>query len=152
MRTLYILALGSNLGDRAALLQSAVAAIAGLPGSTLRALSQVAETTPLGGLDQPRYLNQMVAIDSELSPGELLAATQAIEAGHQRIRGMERWMSRTLDIDIVWAENYQLDSEELRLPHPGLYDREFWQRGITELNIPGDMIERIIGCRAGDDS
>lgn len=148
----YILALGSNLGDRAASLRSAVAAIANLPNSTLLSVSPVAETTPLGGMDQPLYLNQMIAIDSQLTPEALLAETQAIEAKHQRVRGMERWMPRTLDIDIVWAENRELDSMELQVPHPGLYEREFWQRGIRELDIPADIIARILGCRVRHDS
>ena len=93
-------ALGSNLGDRSAQLQRARQALAALPGTTLIATSSVEETAPLAGMDQPPYLNQMVLLETALTPRALLEAGQAIEQGAGRVR-TARWGPRTLDIDIV---------------------------------------------------
>ena len=93
-------ALGSNLGDRAGHLQRARDALASLPRTRLIAASSIEETAPLGGKQQPPYLNQMVLLETGLEPHALLEACQAIERGEGRERA-ERWGSRTLDLDIV---------------------------------------------------
>ena len=80
------IALGGNLGDRHELLRSARAAIGALPGTRLLAATRVEETPPLGGLDQPAYLNQMVLVETALPPHDLLRALQAIEQAHGRER------------------------------------------------------------------
>ncbi|HWB40763.1 MAG TPA: 2-amino-4-hydroxy-6-hydroxymethyldihydropteridine diphosphokinase, partial [Gemmatimonadales bacterium] len=79
-------ALGSNLGDRAEHLAAARAALAALPRTRLLAESTVEETAPLGGMDQPPYLNQMVLLETALEPRALLAACQAIERSRGRVR------------------------------------------------------------------
>jgi 2-amino-4-hydroxy-6-hydroxymethyldihydropteridine diphosphokinase len=126
------LALGSNLGDREAFLGEARAAIAALPGTRVLAASGVEETAPLGGMDQPPYLNQMLLVETGLEPHELLAACQEIErrAGRER-RG--RWGPRTLDVDIVRYGQRTVADPDLVIPHPGLADRDFWQRELAEL-------------------
>ena len=131
-RELAYLALGSNLGDRAAYLDQARTAIAALPGTKLVAESAVEETSPLGGLDQPAYLNQMVLIETGLEPHALLAACQEIERRAGRVRG-ERWDARTLDVDIVRYGQRTVTEPDLVIPHPGLADRDFWQRELAEL-------------------
>ena len=93
-------ALGSNLGDREAHLAAARAALAALPRTRLVGASRVEETAPLGGMEQPPYLNQMVLLETALEPRALLAACQAIERSRGRVRA-EHWGSRTLDLDIV---------------------------------------------------
>ena len=93
-------ALGSNLGDRAGYLQAARDALARLPGTRLVAASDVEETAPIGPMPQPRYLNQMVLIETALTPRELLEACHTIEHAEGRVRG-EHWGARTLDLDIV---------------------------------------------------
>jgi len=129
-------ALGSNLGDRQANLALARERLAMLPGIAVRGGSVVEETAPLGGLDQPMYLNQMLALDTTLSPHELLAACQRIEAeaggGHRA-----HWASRTLDLDIVRYGRISLEEPGLTLPHPGLGQRDFWQRELGELERMG---------------
>ena len=126
------LALGRNLGDREAFLGEARAAIAALPGTRVLAASGVEETAPLGGMDQPPYLNQMLLVETGLEPHELLAACQEIErrAGRER-RG--RWGPRTLDVDIVRYGQRTVADPDLVIPHPGLADRDFWQRELAEL-------------------
>lgn len=131
--TLAYLALGSNLGDRAAHLEAARVAIAGLPGTRLLAASAVEETEPLGAREQPPYLNQMLLVRTALAPHALLHAVQAIEAARGRQR-TGHWDSRTLDIDVVRYGDLAYADAELTLPHPGLANRSFWQRELAELD------------------
>jgi 2-amino-4-hydroxy-6-hydroxymethyldihydropteridine diphosphokinase len=126
-------ALGSNLGDRASFLALARARLAALPGTALLAASSIEETAPLGERRQPRYLNQMVALDTRLDPRELLAALHRIEAEAGRAR-RARWESRTLDLDLVCYGTTRLREPGLVLPHPGLPERDFWHRELEELH------------------
>jgi 2-amino-4-hydroxy-6-hydroxymethyldihydropteridine diphosphokinase len=130
--TLVHVALGSNLGDRARHLEAARSALSRLPDTRVVASSSVEETLPLGGREQPPYLNQMVLLDTRLGPRELLRAVQAIEDAEGRVR-TGHWDSRTLDIDLVRFGDIALTDPELTLPHPGLAERDFWQREIAEL-------------------
>jgi 2-amino-4-hydroxy-6-hydroxymethyldihydropteridine diphosphokinase len=125
-------ALGSNLGDRAAHLAAARAALAALPETRVVAASSVEETAPLGGIEQPAYLNQMVLLETTLAPRALLEACQAIERAAGRIRG-ERWASRTIDLDIVRFGDRVVAESGLTLPHPELPHRAFWQRELAEV-------------------
>jgi 2-amino-4-hydroxy-6-hydroxymethyldihydropteridine diphosphokinase len=125
-------ALGSNLGDRAGHLAAARAALAALPRTRLVASSSVEETAPLGGMDQPAYLNQMVLLDTALDPRALLAACQAIERSRGRVR-TERWGARTLDLDIVRFGGRRINDPDLIIPHPELDHRDFWLREMAEL-------------------
>lgn len=131
MRDIAYVALGSNLGDRERHLRVARDAIARLPHTTVLAESDVEETPPLGP-PQPHYLNQMIAVETELSPHDLLQALLAIERENGRVR-REKWGPRTLDLDIVKYERQTVDDESLRVPHPGLRDRGFWQRELAAL-------------------
>lgn len=126
-------ALGSNLGDRAAHLQKARDALAALPATRLIAASSIEETAPLGGKQQPRYLNQMVLLETTLEPHALLKACQAIERAEGRER-TEQWGSRTLDLDIVQFGARHVRDRDLIIPHPGLSTRDFWRRELAELN------------------
>jgi len=132
MRDVAYIALGSNLGDRAGYLAFAREAIAALPQSTVIAVSVVEETQPFGPPGQGPYLNQMLALDTELQPHDLLRALQEIEARAGRQRG-ERWGSRTLDLDIVKFARQSVKDAQLVVPHPGLPERDFWQRGLAEV-------------------
>jgi 2-amino-4-hydroxy-6-hydroxymethyldihydropteridine diphosphokinase len=125
-------ALGSNLGDRAAHLAAARDAIARLPGTRLIAASAVEETAPLGDAPQPPYLNQMVLLETDLDPRPLLAALQAIEHARGRVRA-ERWGPRTLDLDIVAFGDRRIHEPDLVIPHPELPHRDFWLRELSEL-------------------
>jgi 2-amino-4-hydroxy-6-hydroxymethyldihydropteridine diphosphokinase len=126
------IALGSNLGDREGHLTAARAALAALPRTRLVGASRVEETAPLGGMEQPPYLNQMVALETSLEPRTLLAACQAIERSRGRVR-TEHWGARTLDLDIVRYGDRRVTEPDLIIPHPGLPDRDFWRRELAEL-------------------
>ena len=131
-RELAFLALGSNLGDRADHLRTARETLAALPDTRVLAASSVEETAPLGGMDQPPYLNQMLLVETALDPRALLEACQAIERRAGRIRG-GRWGARTLDVDIVRYGQRTIAEPDLIIPHPGVADRDFWQRELAEL-------------------
>jgi 2-amino-4-hydroxy-6-hydroxymethyldihydropteridine diphosphokinase len=125
-------ALGSNLGDRAAHLRAGREALGGLPKTRLVAASAVEETAPLAGMDQPPYLNQMVLLETEIEPRALLQACQTIERQEGRER-TERWGPRTLDLDIVRFGNRQVRESDLIIPHPELPNRDFWRRELAEI-------------------
>jgi 2-amino-4-hydroxy-6-hydroxymethyldihydropteridine diphosphokinase len=126
-------ALGSNLGDRDAHLRAAREALDSLPDTNLIAASAIEETAPLGGMQQPPYLNQMVLLETALEPQALLERLQAIERKEGR-RRTQRWGSRTLDLDIVRYGNRQVTEPDLIIPHPELPNRDFWRRELAELD------------------
>lgn len=125
-------ALGSNLGDRAAHLALGRDGLAALPDTELVAASAIEETAPLGPVAQAPYLNQMVLLRTRLDPHALLDGCRAIErrAGRER---RERWGPRTLDLDIVRMSDRVVQDPDLAIPHPELPHRSFWQRELAEL-------------------
>lgn len=127
------MALGSNLGDRAAHLHRARQALGSLPETELLRESTIEETPPLGGMEQPAYLNQMVLLETGLAPRALLQACQAIERSEGRKR-TEHWGPRTLDLDIIRFGARQVTDSDLIIPHPELSNRDFWQRELAELS------------------
>ena len=125
-------ALGSNLGDRAAHLAAAREALAKLPDTEVVAASAVEETAPLAGMSQPPYLNQMVLLETRLTPRQLLEAGHEIERARGRVRS-ERWGPRTLDVDIVRYGQRRVTEPDLIIPHPELPNRDFWRRELAEI-------------------
>lgn len=129
------IALGSNLGDRLSHLRFAIERLGGL--GTVAAVSSVYETAPVGGPEQGPYLNAVVVVDTPLSPAELLAATQAIEADAGRVR-VERWGPRTLDLDIVTMVDASgapiaVEATDLQIPHPRAHQRRFVLEPLAEV-------------------
>ena len=129
------IALGSNLGEREEQLAWARGRLGTLPGTQLVAASTIEETKPLGTIPQPDYLNQMVLVETALPPRVLLEACLEIERETGRVRGPEKWGPRTLDLDIVRYDDLTLREPGLTLPHPGLGEREWWQRELKELAV-----------------
>lgn len=125
-----VLALGANLADPRRTLESAIRAIARIPGLNLDVVSPLVESDPVGGPEQPVYLNAVVLARTRLTPVSLLRRLHAIEAAHGRQREI-RWAARTLDVDLVQygsAEqdlDVRSDSSEVTLPHPRAHERGF---------------------------
>jgi len=117
-----VIALGSNLGDRTATLDLAVDSLRKI--IEVKSISTYIETDPVGGPEQPDYLNAVLVGESELEPIQLLFAMQEIEllAGRERV---ERWGARTLDLDLIVAGDNEMDTELLTLPHPRAHERRF---------------------------
>lgn len=133
MSEIVYIALGSNLGDRAAYLAGARVALASLPHCRLYAATRVEETAPLGRTAQSPYLNQMIALRSAMEPLALLRQLHRIERRFGRVRDGQ-WSPRTLDLDIVRFGTRRVTAPELEIPHPGISHRPFWQREIAELD------------------
>lgn len=125
-----VIALGTNLGDRGHTLTDALAALTALPGLTVTGVSDIVATDPVGGPDQPEYLNAVVVGRSLLHPTDLLAELHRIEADHGRTRDV-RWGPRTLDLDLVQYgrpgghREVTSDDARLTLPHPRAAERAF---------------------------
>lgn len=118
------LSLGANLGNRGDTLREALRQIACLPQTALKAVAPFYETAPWGNLEQPAFINTAAMVETELSPLNFLHKTQQIELALGRVRH-EHWGARTIDIDLLWAEGFASDTEELKLPHPYLTERAF---------------------------
>jgi 2-amino-4-hydroxy-6-hydroxymethyldihydropteridine diphosphokinase len=127
------LALGSNLGDRLANLQAAVDLLDATDGIEVLRSSRVYETDPVGGPEQPDYLNAAVAIRTTLPPARLLAACRAVEDALGRERD-ERWGPRTIDVDILTIGNRRIDEPDLQVPHPRMSERAFVLVPLRELD------------------
>jgi 2-amino-4-hydroxy-6-hydroxymethyldihydropteridine diphosphokinase len=132
VKDIAYVALGSNLGQREVFLADARAGIAAIPRTTVLAETEVEETAPVGPVAQGAFLNQMIAVETELTPAELLTALQRIEQRAGRIR-TDRWGPRTLDLDIVLFEKQSVSTPDLTVPHPELRNRAFWQRELAQL-------------------
>ncbi len=127
------LGLGSNLGDRLDALQRAVDLLAER-GVRVVASSRVWETGPVGGPeDQDPYLNAVVRAETDLEPGDLLGAANAVEAALGRVREV-RWGPRTIDIDILLIDDLILDDPALTVPHPRMTERAFVILPLLELD------------------
>ncbi|WP_068828221.1 2-amino-4-hydroxy-6-hydroxymethyldihydropteridine diphosphokinase [Pseudomonas sp. BMS12] len=132
MERVYI-GLGSNLAEPRQQLQAALNALAELPHSRLAATSSFYASDPLGPPDQPRYVNAVAALDTELAPLELLDALQRIELEQGRVRKAERWGPRTLDLDILLFGTRQLAEERLTVPHYHMHARAFVLYPLAEI-------------------
>jgi 2-amino-4-hydroxy-6-hydroxymethyldihydropteridine diphosphokinase len=154
-----VLSLGSNQGDRLAMLQGGVDALSAA-GQVVMA-SPVFETNPVGGPEQADFLNAVVIVDTDLDAHALLAVAHAVEAQHARVRD-ERWGPRTLDVDIIVLGDEVIDDADLVVPHPRADQRAFvlvpWITLDSEAMLPdgrrvGDLLAglNLKGVRLRDD-
>ncbi len=142
-----LLALGGNLGQVRQTFDRALAMLCDGTRLRLKARSSDYETPPWGVEDQPAFVNLCVAIETDLTPLELLARVQAVEHALGRKRAQERrWGPRPIDIDILAYDDVTLDEPALTLPHPRLFERAFVLVPLAEI-VP----ERVIaGKRVRD--
>lgn len=132
-KTVHLL-LGGNIGDRVEVLNNAKKLIAKELGEVLKA-SQLYETAAWGKEDQNAFLNQVLLVESQSSPKEILHSIQHIENELGRVR-YEKWGERLIDIDILFIENEIIDLEDLKVPHPFIQDRRFTLIPLSEIS-PG---------------
>lgn len=155
MPTVHI-ALGSNLGDRRALLTAALDALRANPAVRVLAVSTFIETAPVGGPPgQGAYLNGAVAIETDLAPAALLAELKAIERSLGRRDG-PRWGPRPVDLDILFYADTILDTPDLVIPHPRLRERRFVLKPLAEIApdlrdpVTGRTVRRLLEDLEGD--
>jgi 2-amino-4-hydroxy-6-hydroxymethyldihydropteridine diphosphokinase len=126
--------LGANLGDREATIRRAVELVGELDGVAVVGVSSLRETEPWGPVEQPRYLNGAVAVETDLPPRELLEALLDVERRLGRARDdEERWGPRTIDLDLLLYGDLVLDEPGLDVPHPRLHERKFALEPLAEL-------------------
>ena len=126
------LCLGSNLSHPRAQLNKARKLLAVEPGTKVLRASSVRKSQPYGKSDQPCFWNQVLEIQTSLSPQELLKWLLAMENAMGRVR-REKWGPRIIDLDILFYEDLVLQTSELILPHPDLHNRRFALRLLNEL-------------------
>lgn len=138
------LGIGSNLGDRVAHLRSVVQRIRAHPEVSVVAVSPVVETDPVGGPDQPDYLNAVVVIETTLSAPELLDLAHDCEDAADRTREV-RWGPRTLDVDLLAFGEQVSGDAVLTVPHPRATERAFvlipWTAVDPEFVVNGRRVE-----------
>lgn len=139
------LSIGSNLGDRTAALQAAVAALVALPGVSGVRVSSLYETDPVGGVAQPDFLNVVAVADaagesSQAVAHALLGLARQVERELHRVREV-RWGPRSVDVDVLAVGDLLSDDPELTVPHPRLAERAFvlvpWCEIDPEFQVPG---------------
>jgi 2-amino-4-hydroxy-6-hydroxymethyldihydropteridine diphosphokinase len=131
--TRAFLALGSNLGDREAHIEAALAGLRATPGVRAVACSSLYETEPVGPPGQGPYLNAVARLETELEPRALLARLLALEREAGRVRSGVRDEARTLDLDLLFHGARCVDEADLTLPHPRLHERPFVLAPLAEL-------------------
>jgi 2-amino-4-hydroxy-6-hydroxymethyldihydropteridine diphosphokinase len=139
MMNVFLL-LGSNLGDRTAYLQQAIAAIENEVAPVTKT-SSVYETQSWGKTNQPDYLNQVVLLQTDLSAQTILQKIWNIEWAIGRVRE-EKWGPRIIDIDILFYGDEIIDEPQLKVPHPELHTRRFTLEPLTE--IAPDMVHPVL--------
>ncbi|HLY09547.1 MAG TPA: 2-amino-4-hydroxy-6-hydroxymethyldihydropteridine diphosphokinase [Planctomycetota bacterium] len=126
MAVLAYIGLGSNLGDRQAMIAGALESLRPLR------VSAIVETEPVGRLDQPPFLNAVAELSTALPPEELLGRLLDVERRLGRVRS-ERWGPRTIDLDLLLYGDREVKAEALSVPHPELHRRRFVLEGLAEL-------------------
>jgi 2-amino-4-hydroxy-6-hydroxymethyldihydropteridine diphosphokinase len=149
--TRVTIALGSNLGNRLENLQGGLDVLFDAPGLALVAVSPVYETAPVGGPQQPDYLNAVLIATTTLPAHAVLERCHGVEAVFGRVRD-ETWGPRTLDLDIIVYGDVVSDDPELTLPHPRAHERAFvlapWHDIDPDAEIPSwgqvsDLLAKI---------
>jgi len=133
--------IGSNLDDPRTQVTRALDALARLPETRLISRSPLYETPPFGEVVQPAFVNAAAGLLTQLSPEELLAAMRAIEKALGREPPRERWGPRVIDLDLLVVGRECRTSEILKLPHPGIAERDFVLYPLADvapdLDVPG---------------
>ncbi|MFD0717160.1 2-amino-4-hydroxy-6-hydroxymethyldihydropteridine diphosphokinase [Paenibacillus sp. GCM10027626] len=139
-RILAYIALGSNIGDRPALLSEALQRLEAHPEIEVLQASSIYETDPVGYENQPPFLNMAAKLSTKLAPLGLLRVMQGIELELGRVRDI-RFGPRTLDLDFLLCEDIQMNEDELILPHPRMMERAFVLVPLNDVLEAGHPLE-----------
>jgi len=138
------LGLGSNLGDRRARIDAALAALRADPAVRSVVASDPVETDPVGGPPgQGRFLNAAARIETDLAPHDLLAVLKRIERDLGRAEGGPRWGPRTIDLDLLLYDDLRLETADLVVPHPRFRERRFVLEPLAE--VAPDAVDPVTG-------
>jgi len=129
---LCYIAIGSNLGDRQENIKGAIEKLQDTEGVNVTKVSPIYETDPVGGPRQPKYLNGVIEIETDLEPKALLSIIRGIENRFGRKR-LVRYGPRTIDLDILTYGDKKIDEPDLKIPHPKMNEREFVLKPLRDL-------------------
>ncbi len=129
---LCYIGIGSNLGDREKYIENAIEKLKNIEGVEVKRVSNIHETEPVGGPRQGKYLNAAIEIETGLKPRELLVKLQDIEKQLGRKRTVKD-APRTIDLDILLYGDNKIDEPDLKIPHPGMREREFVMKPLKEI-------------------
>ena len=124
---------GSNEGDRLALISQAVQMVGAVRGIRLLQMAMIIETEPVGGPPQGPYLNTVLELETRQEPGPLLRVLQEIERGLGRTPAAQRWASRPIDLDVLLYDDRVVQQPGLTIPHPRMHERRFVLEGLVQL-------------------
>lgn len=148
-----VYSLGGNLDDRLEAVQGALDGLLDAPGVTLVGISPTYETAPIGGPEQPYFLNAVLLVETALPREALLERAQGVESAMQRVRDV-RWGPRIIDVDLIVVEGETSDDPVLTLPHPRAHERAFvllpWSDVDPDAELPGhgkvsDLVPSVSG-------
>ncbi len=143
-----IIALGSNMGDKAGHIAGAIAALTAAGDIRLIARSRDYRTAPWGKTDQDWFVNACISVATKLAPHDLLLRCQAVEQELGRVR-TEKWGPRVIDVDILWWHGGKVDEPHLKLPHPHIAERAFVLVPLADvapdLRLGGDTVRELLG-------
>ena len=134
----YIISVGTNLGNRKNNIEKAINAINNIPYTDVLRVSSIYETEPVGYARQDNFYNAVLVVKSQYEPHEMLGICLGIESGLGRVRTLKNG-PRVLDLDIIFAENQEIDTKNLVLPHPRYHERRFVLEPLLELYPDGEV-------------
>ena len=133
--------LGSNLGNKKANINDAIASIAGLDSTDVTKTSSFYKTSPVGSVDQDWFINSVIKVKTRIAADALMSALLSIEEKLGRVR-TEKWGARTIDIDMLFYNDEIINSERLTVPHEHLSERKFVLEPLSE--IAGDFLHPVL--------
>ena len=131
---IVFLGLGTNLGNRLSNLEKAILSIDKLEHIKVTLKSKIYETSPMENLNQDNFLNQVIQIDADIKPLELLKILKNIENSMGRSENKEKYMPRIIDLDILAYHDLVLDNQILSIPHPKIIFRKFILKPWTDIS------------------
>jgi 2-amino-4-hydroxy-6-hydroxymethyldihydropteridine diphosphokinase len=133
MRHIAYIGIGSNVGDKAGQCERGISEILKLDRHRLLARSSLYKTQPIGYIEQDWFINLVIKIETEMDAPTLLCSLKEIESRLGRVKTL-RWGPRSIDLDILFFNDYQIQTDELTVPHPLIQDRQFVLVPLAEID------------------
>jgi len=133
MRHIAYIGIGSNVGDKAGQCERGISEILKLDRHRLLARSSLYKTQPIGYIEQDWFINLVIKVETEMDALALLCSLKEIETRLGRVKTLQ-WGPRTIDLDILFFNDHQIQTDELTVPHPLIQDRRFVLVPLAEID------------------
>ena len=145
MRHIAYIGIGSNVGDKARQCEQGISEIQKLDRHRLLARSSLYKTQPIGYTEQDWFINLVIKIETEMDAPALLSSLKEIESQFGRVKTL-RWGPRTIDLDILFFDAHQIQTDELTVPHPLIQDRQFVLVPLAEIdpNLTHPVLKKTV--------